>query len=138
MGYITDISIDETSLIMFLKYRQKNQEKTRYDFQIYQSFDPFDKESEYNKALKASKTLNKTSLLIRTKFGTTVTQESLNLELSKFLQANKVPLPENTPVVNNKNVLLQFESQEDAITTKALCDTYKANFLQENYNGTIV
>ena len=99
---------------------------------------PFDKESEYNKALKASKTLNKTSLLIRPKFGTLVTQESLNIELGKFMEANDVPLPENTPIVNNKNVLLQFESQEDAESTKALFDTYKANFLQGNCNRTIM
>ena len=88
MGYITDISIDETSLVMFLKYRQKNQDKERYDYQIYESYDPFDKESQYNKALKASKTLNKTSLLIRPKFGNLVTQAGFKTELDKFMESN--------------------------------------------------
>ena len=64
MGFVINISIDETLLVMFLKYRQKSQDKDRYDYQIYDSYDPFDKESIYNKALKASKCLNKISLLI--------------------------------------------------------------------------
>ena len=102
MGYITDSSIDEISLIMFLKYREKNQDKPRFYFKIYQSFDPFDKESEYNKALKASKTLNKTSLLIRPKFGTVVTKDSLTFELGNFLETPELSLPQNTLIVNNK------------------------------------
>ena len=138
MDYITDISIDETSFIMFLKYRQKNQDKERYDYQIYQSYDHFDKDSEYNKALKASKTLNRTSLLIRPKFGTIVTQEVLKTELGKFMESNEVLLPQHTPTVNGKNILLQFESQDDTDSTKALFDIYKANFLQGNCNSTIM
>ena len=85
LGFITDISIDEKSLIMFLKYKEKNQNKTIFDYEIYQSYDPFDKESEYNKALKSSKTLNKTSILIKPKYGTTVTRENLDIELQKFM-----------------------------------------------------
>ena len=138
MGYITDISIDETSLVMFLKYRQKSQDKERYDYQIYDIYDPFDKESIYNKALKASKSLNKTSLLIRPKFGTLVTQAGFKAELDKFMETNQVPLPTHTPTITDKNILLQFENQDDADSTKALFDIYKPNFLQGNCNSTIM
>ena len=68
--YVTDISIDDKSLIMFLKYKEKIQNKTRYDYELYQSY----KDSEHNKALKSSKALNKTSILIEPKFGTTTTK----------------------------------------------------------------
>ena len=138
MGYITDISIDETSLVMFLEYRQKSHEKERYDWQFYERYDPFDKQSPYNKALKASKTLNKTSLLIRPKFGTLVTQAGFKAEVDKFMESNKVPLPKHTPTITDKNILLQFENQDDADSTKALFDIYRTNFLQGSCNSTIM
>ena len=138
MGYITDISIDETSLVMFLKYREKGKDKERFDWEIYETYDPYDKESIYNKALKASKTLNKTSLLIRPKFGTLVTRDSLKAELDKFTEANETPLPTHNPTITDKNILLQFDTTEDTDATKALFDTYKASFLQGNCSSTIM
>ena len=138
LGFITDISIDETSLIMFLKYREKNQNKTRFDFQIYHCYDPFDKDSEYNKALKTSKPLNKTSLLIKPKHDTVVTKDSLDFELHKCMQTSNLPLPQSTPTVTNKNILLQFETQGVANNTKTMFDFNKESFLQENCSSTIV
>ena len=138
MRYITDISMDETSLVMFLKYREKGKDKERFDWEFYETYDPFDKESIYNKALKASKAQNKTSLLIRPKFGTHVTKDSLKAELDKFTEANETPLPTHNPTISEKNILLQFDSTKSADATKALFDTYKPNFLQGNCNSTIM
>ena len=90
------------------------------------------------KAIKASKTVNKTSLLIRPKFGTLVTQAGLKTELDKFMESNEVPLPKHTPTITDKNTLLQFESQDDADSTKALFEIYRTNFLQGNCNSTIM
>ena len=117
MGYITDISIDEASLVIFLKYRDKKKERERFDWQIYETYDPFDKESIYNKAIKASKALNKTALLIKPKFGTQVTKDSLKTELDKFTNANETPLPTHNPTISDKNILLQFDSTEDEEAT---------------------
>ena len=138
MNYITDISIDESSLIMFLKYREKKKDKERFDWHIYETYDPFDPESIYNKSLKASKVLNKTALLIKPKYGTQVTQDILKAELEKFNSSNTNPLPSHNPVITDKNILIQFESKEDAASTKALLDTYNPNFLQGNCNGTLM
>ena len=138
MGYITDISIDETSLIMFLKYREKGKDKERYNWEIYETYDPFDKDSIYNQALKASKTLNKTALLIRPKFGTVVTRDILLAELKKFQDANETPLTTNDPTITEKKILLQFDTPEDADATRALFETYKATFLQGTCNSTIM
>ena len=138
MNLITEIAIDETSLIMYLKYREKKKEKERFDWQIQQSYDPFDPESIYNKSLKASKILNKTALLIKPKYGTSVTQSILKVELDKFNAQNDSPLPAQDPVINERNILIQYETQEDAISAKALLDTYNPNFLQGNCNSTIM
>ena len=97
MGYITDISIDQSSLIMFLKYREKKKSNERFDWHIYQSYDPFDKNNAYNKSPTASKVLNKTAILIKPKYGTQVTQEILKTELEKFINANTIPLQAHTP-----------------------------------------
>ena len=96
---------------MFLKYKEKNQNKTRYDYEVYQIYDPFDKESEYNKALKSSKTLNKTFILINPKYGTVVTRENLDFEFQKFLQIPELPITNSTPTVTNKDIMLQFVSR---------------------------
>ena len=138
MGYITDISIDETTMIMFLKYRDKKKDKERFDRQVYETYDPFDKKSIYNKALKASKALNKNALLIKPKFGTQVTQDILKTELDKFNQANENPLPTHNPKISDKNILLQFDSTEDAQATKALFDIFQPNFMQGNCNSIIM
>ena len=138
MNFITEIAIDETSLIMYLKYREKKKEKERFDWQIQQSYDPFNPESIYNKSLKASKILNKTALLIKPKYGTTVTKNILKVELDKFNDQNDSPLPAHEPVINERNILIQYETQEDAISAKALLDTFSPNFLQGNCNSTIM
>ena len=72
-------------MIMFLKYRDRKKDKERFDWQVYETYDPFDKESMYNKSLKASKALNKTALLIKPNFGTQVTRDILKTELNKFM-----------------------------------------------------
>ena len=97
MNFITEITIDESSLIMYLKYREKKKEKERFDWQIQQKYDPFDTESIYNKSLKASKILNKTALLIKPKYGTQVTQSIFRVELVKFNTLNAPPLPAQDP-----------------------------------------
>jgi hypothetical protein len=121
-----------------LKYREKKKEKERFDWQIQQSYDPVDLESIYDKSLKASKILNKTALLIKPKYGTSVTQSILKVELDKFNAQNDSPLPAHEPVINERNILIQYETKEDAISAKALLDTYSPNFLQGNCNSTIM
>ena len=138
MGYVTDISIDESLLIMFLKYRDRKKDNKRFDWQIYESYDPFDKDSTYNKTLKASKTLNKTALLIKPKFGTQVTQDILKTELEKFINSNTIPLQYHNPVISEKNILIQFDSVEDTEATRALFEVFKPNFLQGNCNSNIM
>ena len=138
LGYVTDISIDDKSLIMFLKYKQKNLNKTRYDYEVYQSYDPFDKDSEYNKALKSSKALNKTSILIKPKFGTPTTKENLEAELQKFMQIPELPLPNSSLTVTNKNILIQYDEQPEALQTKNVFDSHKENFLGGKCNCTVI
>ena len=138
MGFITEVSIDESSLIMFLKYRDKKKNNDRFDWQIYQSYDPFDKDNVYNKSLKASKILNKTAILIKPKYGTQVTQETLKTELEKFSTANSIPLQSHDPVVSEKHISMQFDNPEDAETTHALFETSKSTFLQGNCNINIM
>ena len=138
MGYITDISIDKTSLIMFLKYRDRKKDKERFDWQIYETYDPFNKKSIYNKSLQASKALNKTAILMKPKFGTQVTKDTLKTELDKFNNSNENPLPTHNPAISDKIILLQFDSTEDAETTKTLFDVFKLHFLQGNCNSTIM
>ena len=138
INFITDITIDESSLIMYLKYREKKKEKERFYWHIHEKYDPFDPESIYNKSLKASKILNKTALLIKPKYGTPVTQDILKAELEKFNSLNESPLPSQDPVITDRNILIQFESKEDAAVTKTLLDTYNPNFLQGNCSRTIM
>ena len=89
-----------------LKYRDKKKDKERFDWQVYETYVPFDKESIYNKYLKAGKAWNKTALLIKPKFCTQVTQDILKTELDKFNNANENPLPTHNPVISDKNILL--------------------------------
>ena len=99
---------------------------------------PLTKKVYIIKPLKQANTLNKTTLLIKPKFGTQVTKDSLKVELDKFTNANETTLHTHNPTISDKNILLQFDSTEDADATKALFDTCKPNFLQGNCNSTIM
>ena len=138
MDFITDITIDESTLIMHLKYRQKKKDKERYDWQTKTSYDPFDPDSIYNKSLKASKVLNKTAILIKAKYGVNVSRIILKTEWDKFNEQNTCTLPNNEPVINEKTILVQYETPEDAASVKELLDKFSPNFLQGNTNFTIM
>ena len=138
MEYITEISVDESTLIMHLKYRQKKKDNEKFDWQIKTSYDPFDKESIYNKPLKPSKPLNRSAILIKAKYGVNVSRAVLITEWDRFNQESKPTLPTTNPVVNEKTILAHYETPEDAASVKELLDKLNPNFLQGNTNITIM
>ena len=58
--------------------------------------------------------------------------------LKKFQDANETPLTTTDPTITDKNILLQFDTEEDASATRALFEKYKATFLQGTCNSTIM
>ena len=77
LGMNTDISIDESSLIMYLKYREKSEGRTPYEYEINSKFDPFDKSDENSLATKTGKKLNMSSILIKPRYGDVYTTQVL-------------------------------------------------------------
>ena len=61
LDLLTDITIYENDLIMYLRYKNNsNGSKIIYEYEIDPTFDPFDKDDQYSLTTQASKTLNKT------------------------------------------------------------------------------
>ena len=46
--------------------------------------------------------------------------------------------PEHTSTINDKHILLQFNSTEDTTKAKAMLDQYKGKFLQGSYTDIIL
>ena len=153
INLLTDITVNENDLKMYLKYRNKNNgTKTQYKYRIDSIFDPFDRNDEHNLKTHNSKDLNQTSLLLKPQYGSNFTKDQLSHELNTFLtyvkqdlfvkqtEANGPPnnFPEFTPTINERHILLQFETPEDTVQAKALIDMYKGKFLKGSYTDFIL
>ena len=144
---ITDITVDENDLIMYLRYKNKNNgSKTQYDYQIHAKFDPFDKEDEYSTSTQTSTALNKTSLLIKPQYGSVFTKESLTEELTTlitYIQQSDLAdspsqFPTHTPTIISKHIILQFENPQDTLKAQELFEQNKGKFLKGAYTDAIL
>ena len=61
---------------MDLKYWEKSEGRTPYDYEINSKFDPFDKTDENNLATKTGRKLNMSSILIKPKYGEVFTSQN--------------------------------------------------------------
>ena len=139
---------------MYLKYRNRNNgnSKIQYEYKIDSIFDPFDKNDEHNQKTHSSKELNQTSLLIKPQYGSIFTKDQLSKELNTFLifvkqdlvvkgsEGNNPPtiFPEFIPTINERHILLQFETTEDTVQAKTLIDLYKGKLLSGSNTDVIL
>ena len=102
----TDISIDENSLIMYLKYGEKPDGRTPFEFEISDKFNPFDKNYANTLATKSGKKLNKSSILIKSRYGEVYSIETLAEHLEKFkdemIQIDPHAFPKHTPNISQR------------------------------------
>ena len=90
--------------------------------------------------------MNQTSLLLKPQYGSNFSKDLLTAELNTFVtyvrqfdtDGTSSNFPEYTPTINEKHILLQFESPEDTSQAKALFDQYKGNFLKGTYTDAIL
>merc|ERR1712059_171877 len=130
-GFATDISIDEGTLIMYLKYREKALGKTPFEFVIADKFDPFDKNDINALVTKPSKILNKTSILVRPNYGDNHSTESLKAFIQAFDQemANLgTPLP-TFDAIFTRVIVLHFQTPEETIKASELLIENKAKMM---------
>ena len=144
---LTDITVDENDLIMYLRYKNRNNgSKTQFDFRIDAKFDPFDKKDEYSPSTQTSTTLNKTSILIKPQYGSVFTKESLTEELTTFvtyirqsdLDDQPSQFPTHTTTINPKHILLQFENSQDTLKAQQLFEQNKDKLLKGTYTDAIL
>merc|ERR1712082_45786 len=124
----------------------------QYDYKVDSVFDPFDKEQEYSQKTQESKELTKTSLLLRPQYGTVFTKVHMATELGNFVTyinqtlavntANEnnttETFPEYIPTINDKHILLQFNSTEETTKAKSKLDLYRGKFPKGSYTDIIL
>jgi hypothetical protein len=125
-GFATEISIDESTLIMYLKYRQRTTGKTQYEYEISEKFDPFDKLDSNALKTNQTKALTKTMIMIKPKYGDNHSPEvlkSLTTAYIEKMKENGTPLPEHTQTYD-KVIMMQFRIVEEVdLANDILSDT---------------
>ncbi len=139
---------------MYLRYKTRSEKgsNTQFEYQIDSVFDPFDKKAEYKQKTKETKELTQTSLLIKPKYGSAFTKETLTTELTGIIEYIKQTIvvqasnredtetifPEHTATINEKHILLQFKSKEDTTKAKSILEQYRGKFLQGSFTDVIL
>ena len=126
---------------MDLKYWEKSEGRTPYDYEINSKFDPFDKTDENNLATKTGRKLNMSSILIKPKYGEFFTSQTLTAHLEKIneemILIGPHSFPKHTPTVSAKNMILQFKNQEDAIQAGTILQEHKLKLLTGTFTHAI-
>ena len=63
--------------------------------------------------------------------------QTLQVENTNEENTNKT-FPEHNATINEKHILLQFNSTEETTRAKTILDQYKGKFLQGSYTDTIL
>ena len=139
-GFSTDISIDEGSLIMYLKYRERAVGKTPYEYVISEKFDPFDKNDTNALVTKPSRVLNKTSIMIRPNYGDNHSEDSLRTFITKFDEEMiqlETPLPKFTYIVT-RVIMMQFASEDKTSRALSLLTEQKTKMIAANFLSVVL
>jgi hypothetical protein len=139
-GYATEISIDESSLIMYLKYRQRTSGKIQYEYQISDKFDPFDKLDSNALKTNQTKALTGIMIMIKPKYGDNHSPEVLKEFITTYIEKMKqdgTPIPTHTQTYD-KVIMLQFSIVEEVDHANDILSNTKSHLMGGTFTHHIL